>query len=346
MPLVADFLYTPGDHVYPLGDLKVAGIKANVVERVLITGGSGFLGQAIGHRLRNAGHEVLLAARSQTPLIEAGERTRCAVKPLDLADPTSVMDTFDAFRPAVVIHAGASKHVGLAEMEPLECIDVNVHGSQAVARAAIRHGCRVVLGISTDKAAAPAMTTYGISKALMERCFASLDGTAGVRFSLVRLGNLAWSPGSVFPAWREMQRRGETIRTTGPEMRRFFMSVSAAVDIIERQITEIDYLSGKIFVPKLKVAQISDVLDVWTTRFGGAWEPVARRKGDFDDQWMFGPSEGPYATEFALGGHDGIALDLARTRPGAGVEPLSSATAPRLTVEEIDELLAGAQKET
>lgn len=315
-------------------------MNAGSLDRILITGGSGFLGQTIGKRLRNAGHEVFLAARSQTNLIKAGELTGCAIKPLDLADPKSVADAFDAVCPSVVIHAGASKHVGLAEAEPLECIDVNVRGSQAIARAAIHNGCRVVIGISTDKAAAPAMTTYGLTKALMERCFTSLDATSGVEFSLVRLGNIAWSPGSVFPAWREMQRLGETIRSTGPEMRRFFMSVNDAAEIVELQLKKSNILSGKVFVPRLKAAQISCILDLWTTQFGGTWEQVAQRRGDCQDQWMFGPAEERHATAISLGRHEGVALDFKQTKPGAGVMALSSGDAPRFTADEILSMLA------
>lgn len=315
-------------------------LELKQAERILITGGSGFLGQALGRRFREAGHEVLLASRNQSSLIEAGAKTNCKIKFCDVASHASVEDAFCDFKPSIVIHAAASKHVEAAEVEPLECIDINVLGSQKIARAAIRHEAKIVIAVSTDKAAAPAMTTYGISKALMERCFATLDKTNNTRFGVVRLGNLAWSSGSVFPLWHAMQQRGKVILSSGPDMRRFFMHVDEAVDLVFAQINSIEVTSGKVLVPKLKAAQISDILDVWIGHWGGSWEKDGLRRGDYPDQWLIGAEELVHTRSTRLNNKDVFLIDFSSEFPVMQSESVSTLNAERFTPEEIKELIS------
>ncbi|KZL05193.1 SDR family NAD(P)-dependent oxidoreductase [Pseudovibrio sp. Ad26] len=311
-----------------------------MAERILITGGSGYLARGLGQHFKANGHEVLLASRSQAPLIEAANQTGCRIKPLDVSSSSSVEDVFCDFRPAVVIHAAASKHVSLAETEPLECIDINIRGSQNIARAAIKHECKTVIGVSSDKAAAPVMTTYGMSKALMERCFVTLNGTGKTQFSLVRLGNLTWSSGSVFTLWRNMVLHGKVIDSTGPNMKRFFMSLPEAIAIIGNCLNEIDNLGGRIFVPSLKAAQISDILDIWVKRFGGQWQGSAPRKGDMIDQWLFGAPELPHTQQYRLASSNGFIIDFSSYASKPVKEELSTVNAQRFTDQEINNLIA------
>src|SRR5262249_33157336 len=123
----------------------------------------------------------------------------------------------------------ATKFVDLAEKLPLECVDVNVLGSENVARVSMEYEVQTVIGISTDKATPPVRNTYGLTKALMERVFCGLDGKTKTRFLCVRYGNVAWSTGSVLPIWKKMHEETGVIGTTGPDMRRFFFTVDEAV---------------------------------------------------------------------------------------------------------------------
>src|SRR5688572_29483677 len=129
---------------------------------LLITGGTGFLGRHLAIALRND-YEVFLGARNGHQNAMAREATGCPVLPLDVTNIESVRDAFAEVRPEIVIHAAAMKFVDLAEQFPMECVDVNVLGSQTTARVAIEHKVATVIGISTDKAAPPIKNTYGLS---------------------------------------------------------------------------------------------------------------------------------------------------------------------------------------
>ncbi|MGH9763855.1 MAG: polysaccharide biosynthesis protein, partial [Blastocatellia bacterium] len=190
-------------------------------KNMLITGGTGFLGRRLG-RFFKEHYDVVLAGRNHDQNRLAQTFSGCRVVPLDVASIESVRDVFSETRPAVVVHAAASKYVDVAEAHPMECIDVNVLGSQNVMRVAIDKGVETVIGVSTDKAAPPVANTYGLTKALMERMLCGMDGKTATEFACVRFGNLPWSTGSVFPVWKRMQETSGIIGTTGPEMFRFF----------------------------------------------------------------------------------------------------------------------------
>ena len=123
--------------------------------------------------------------------------------PMDVSNIESVRDAFVEFRPDVVVHAAATKFVDLSERQPMECVDINVTGSQNVARVAVERGVKKVVGVSTDKAAPPIRNIYGLSKSMMERMYCSMDSKADTRFACVRYGNVAWSTGSVLPIWTQ-----------------------------------------------------------------------------------------------------------------------------------------------
>src|SRR6185369_4542870 len=173
----------------------------------------------------------------------AAERfTECPVIPMDVARIDSVRDAMVESRPNIVIHAAATKYVDLAEKQPFECLDVNVLGSENVARVVLERSIETLIGISTDKAAPPAGNVYAMTKALMERLFCALDRQGPTKFVCVRFGNLPWSTGSVFPEWRRMHEKTGVIQTTGPDMRRFFITVDEAVQLVLTAIKHADEL--------------------------------------------------------------------------------------------------------
>jgi FlaA1/EpsC-like NDP-sugar epimerase len=305
---------------------------------LFITGGTGFLGRHLALALRDR-YDVVLGGRNNKQNLAAGEVTGCRVLPLDVARIEAVRDAFLDTRPQTVIHAAATKFVDQAERLPLECVDVNAVGSANVARAARDAGVEFVLGISTDKAAPPVRNTYGLTKALMERMFCALDGTAGTRFACVRYGNVAWSTGSVLPIWQKMHDETGLIRSTGPDMTRFFFPVAEAVRLIETALRHRDAVRGKVLARRMKSARIRDLLAVWVETRGGAWEPMAGRPGERDDEFLIGESELPYTTEVAFDGvpHYLITFNQKSARPLAA--SLSSQNAERLTRAEMVDLL-------
>src|SRR5260370_26577833 len=150
-------------------------------ETVLITGGAGFVGRSLAVALREK-YDVILGARNNKQNMMAGEVTHCRVMPMDVTNIESVRDVFVEAQPGIIVHAAATKFVDLAEKMPMECVDVNVLGSQNIARVAMEKGAKIVLGVSTDKAAPPIRNTYGLSKALMERMFCSLNSKTNTTF--------------------------------------------------------------------------------------------------------------------------------------------------------------------
>ena len=140
--------------------------------KILITGGTGFLGKRLALALKDT-HEVIISGRNNKQSFLAEKMTGVRVIPLDVTNIESVRDAINEVQPDVIIHAAATKFVDLSEKQPMECTDINVIGSQNVARAAVDKGIKSVIGISTDKAAPPIRNIYGLSKAMMERIFCS-----------------------------------------------------------------------------------------------------------------------------------------------------------------------------
>ncbi|MBD0327284.1 MAG: SDR family NAD(P)-dependent oxidoreductase [Pyrinomonadaceae bacterium] len=305
---------------------------------VVITGGTGFLGRNLGQALKDDYHVVLMG-RNNKQNMYAHQQTDCTVLPMDVTNIEAVRDVFIETRPQIVIHAAATKFVDLAEKQPMECVDINVLGSQNVARVSLEKKVETVIGISTDKAAPPIRNTYGLSKALMERMFCSLNEKSETRFACVRYGNVAWSTGSVLPIWKKMHDDTGVIRSTGPEMRRFFFTVDEAVRLVRTAMEEIADVQGKVLSRKMKAAQIKDLLTVWINDKGGRWERMEGRPGERDDEFLIGDIELPYTFEVEYHGipHYVISFNEKVERPLA--VGLSSANTERLTEPEMLQLI-------
>ena len=278
-------------------------------KRVLITGGTGFLGKRLGRALK-ASHDVFLTGRNNKQNMTAAHFTGCDVIPMDVANIEAIRDTFTEVRPDIVIHAAATKFVDLAERQPMECVDVNVTGSQNVARVAVEKGVGTVLGISTDKATPPVRNTYGLTKAIMERMFCSMNGKTETKFLCVRYGNVAWSTGSVLPIWSKMHRETGIIGTTGPDMTRFFFTVDEAVQLVLTGMENSEALQGKVLSRMMKTAKIRDLLDLWIREKGGHWEVIDGRPGERNQEFLCGDLELDYTRKMQYHGIDHFIINF------------------------------------
>ncbi len=307
-------------------------------KRILITGGSGFLGRNLALKLKDR-YDVYIGSRNNKQNFQASKITGCESLPLDVSNIESVRDVIRQCKPHIIIHAAATKFVDLSEKYPLETIDVNVVGSENVARVAIENDVEFVLGISTDKACPPIRNIYGLSKAAMERLYCLLNKPNSTKFACVRYGNVAWSTGSVLPIWKKMHEETGKLGTTGPEMRRFFFTIDHAVQLVETAIDNAELIQGQILSRVMKSAQIEDILNVWVKNFGGTWEKIEGRPGERDDEYLVGETELQYCQVLEFKGikHFLISPNTKVENPYPAI--FTSREAERLSEEEILEII-------
>jgi FlaA1/EpsC-like NDP-sugar epimerase len=159
---------------------------------------------------------------------------KVAISPIigDVRDPTRVRAVLSRFKPTVVFHAAAYKHVPLMEVDNAwEATQNNVLGTLILARAARDHGAEKFVLISTDKAVNPT-NVMGATKRLSEAVCEALQAAGPTRFVMVRFGNVLGSTGSVIPKFREQIARGGPLTVTHPEVTRYFMSIPEAAQLV------------------------------------------------------------------------------------------------------------------
>jgi len=150
----------------------------------------------------------------------------------------------------IIIHAAALKHVPTAEYNPDECLKTNIGGAQNVIEAALEKNVKIVIALSTDKAAAP-INLYGASKLVSDKLFIAannIKGARDLRFSVVRYGNVMGSRGSVIPLFLEKAKEGR-LPVTHKDMTRFNITLEEGVDLVLWAIANAK--GGEILVPKI-----------------------------------------------------------------------------------------------
>ena len=208
--------------------------------RVLVTGAGGSIGSEIVRQvLRNGPSELLLLGHGEQSiylLLESLSRAKVDIplRPIiaDVADATAMEDVFRRWRPQLVFHAAAHKHVPLMESSPREALRVNGLGTRTLARAAGEAGVERMVLISTDKAVNPS-SVMGATKRVAERMLEQAQHRyPGTAYMAVRFGNVLGSRGSVIPKFEEQIAAGGPVTVTAPGMRRYFMLIPEAVSLV------------------------------------------------------------------------------------------------------------------
>lgn len=205
--------------------------------RVLITGAGGSIGAELARTvLQFAPEATALVDIDETELFSLTNRLKGVSSPIepvigDIRDRTKMALVFSRFRPQVVIHSAAYKHVPILEYYPEEAVKTNILGTRILSELALLHQVDRFVYISTDKAINPT-SVMGSTKRVGEELVRALDRRGGTRFVSVRFGNVLGSRGSVIPLFLDQIRRGGPVTVTHPEMKRYFMAISEAVLLV------------------------------------------------------------------------------------------------------------------
>jgi FlaA1/EpsC-like NDP-sugar epimerase len=222
--------------------LDLASIASYLTgETVLVTGAGGSIGSELCRQIAAVGAErIILVDHAENALVElerelALERSYTSTVAVlaDVKERAKMRRLFERFRPGVVFHAAAYKHVPLMEANPLESLRNNIFGTSVVADVASELGTKRFVLVSTDKAVNP-KNVLGQTKAVCEWIVeaAAAREQNGTRFISVRFGNVLGSSGSVIPLFRRQIARGGPVTVTHPEMTRYFMTIPEAAQLI------------------------------------------------------------------------------------------------------------------
>jgi len=230
----------------PSVDIDYQRLEQFVAGRsVVVTGGGGSIGAEICERIVTFGAARLLVIENSEPALHAvqealaakGAAAEISGRLADIRDRGRIAGLFAAFKPDIVFHAAALKHVPLLERDWGEGIKTNVFGSVNVADAALAAGARAMVMISTDKAIEP-ISVLGATKRLAEMYCQALDadfarrGGRAMRLIAVRFGNVLASNGSVVPKFKAQIEAGGPVTVTHPDMVRYFMTIREACDLV------------------------------------------------------------------------------------------------------------------
>jgi len=231
---------------------------------ILIMGGSGSIGKALSYKALSSGAKLVKVfsndENGQYDMEkEIGPSKRIEFLIGDIRDEDRVNQVVKGVN--LVFHAAALKHVDRCELNPFEAVMVNIMGTKNVIRAAERERVEKVLSISTDKAVNP-VSVMGATKLLAEKLISaeSLNKNSETIFSSVRFGNVLISRGSILPEIERQIKQGIHITLTDKRMKRFFMTLDQAIDLI---ISASKIMKGgEIFVLKMPLMRLEDLFEV------------------------------------------------------------------------------------
>ena len=239
---VEDLLLRPSEKI------DYARLEALVKDKsVIVTGGGGSIGSEICDRVVTFGAARLLVIENSEPALYAvtealaAQQTGAVIEGriADIRDRERILRLMNEFKPDIVFHAAALKHVPILERDWSEGVKTNIFGSVNVADAALAAGAEAMVMISTDKAIEP-VSMLGLTKRFAEMYCQALDhdlasqsgGKPRMRLISVRFGNVLASNGSVVPKFKAQIEAGGPVTVTHPDMVRYFMTIREACDLV------------------------------------------------------------------------------------------------------------------
>jgi FlaA1/EpsC-like NDP-sugar epimerase len=210
-------------------------------KRVLVTGGAGSIGSEIVRQLLNFNPATIIVCdQAETPLHElelelkaTNKNTKLVFFLGDVRNKARMMELFETFRPQIIYHAAAYKHVPIMELSPAEALLTNVGGTRLIADLSLQFKAQRFVMVSTDKAVNPT-NVMGASKRLAEIYIQSLSRSEGIetRFITTRFGNVLGSNGSVVLRFKDQIAKGGPVTVTHPNIIRYFMTIPEASQLV------------------------------------------------------------------------------------------------------------------
>lgn len=277
-----------------------ASVVASVERKpVLITGTGGSIGSALAQKLGIAGARLILLESSESNLFDLQSGFTVSAAQLtpefylgSTGDGALLQEVFARHHPQLVFHAAAFKHVPLLEEQPFAAIANNILATQTLVEAASAYNARIIL-LSTDKAVAPT-SMMGATKRVAEQIVLTSGGT------VLRLGNVIGSRGSVAEIFASQITSGSALTVTDPAARRYFLTISEAVDLLLAAASEPE--PSMLFIPGLHSAHYIADLACFMSRTLAPnrnipIEFTRLRAGDKESEALFSPAETPNAPQ-------------------------------------------------
>ncbi len=208
-------------------------------QTVLVTGAGGSIGRELCRQVARWGpSSIILLGHGENSIFEALLELRESFPALplqpvivDIRDLDRLMFVFERFRPQVVFHAAAHKHVPLMEMNVEEAVTNNILGTRNVVETALNYNASQLIMVSTDKSIRPT-SVMGATKRFAELLVMDAAHRSGAEYAVVRFGNVLGSRGSVVPKFQRQIAQGGPITVTHPDMERYFMTIPEAVHLV------------------------------------------------------------------------------------------------------------------
>jgi len=221
-------------------NLNIEGISGYIKgKRIMVTGGAGSIGEEIGMQVcRFSPGELMILDHDENGLFYTEKKIRkkyydlkLGIMIADIRNREKMEKIFENFKPEVVFHAAAHKHVPMMEYHPDEAVSNNIIGTKNLVEMADKWGINNFVMISTDKAINPT-SVMGASKQIAEMIVKMYAGKSKTNFVSVRFGNVLESNGSVIPTFKKQIAEGGPITVTNKEIKRYFMTVSEASQLV------------------------------------------------------------------------------------------------------------------
>lgn len=310
-------------------------------KRVLVTGAGGSIGSELCRQVHHYEPDELVMLDRDESALHAVEMSIHGTGLLQsptlvvacIRDRERVFDVFRQWRPEVVFHAAALKHLPLLELHPREAVKTNVFGTINVIDASAAAGVQTFVNVSTDKAAEPS-SVLGYTKLLTERITAHAACRADGTYMSVRFGNVLGSRGSVIETFREQIAKGGPVTVTHPDVERFFMTVEEAVQLV----IQAGAVGGRGETLVLEMGEPVAIADIARRMIANASEPVEMvftglRPGEKMREVLFSTGERPRRQGHPLLHHiDGVAF------PPEALEDLRTAADDAAVVARLREL--------